>query len=175
MDSRLRIDFQSDFERGWIYMDAWKRKFCSWVSDFCMVNLCACPGWWAYYQIYLRWWSTLEWSDVFTLSIERAFTVYVGVVPEEALWPKVASRQKDQFKSECSLRIWGRDTYCRGPPHMGLRDYGGLRTRGRETEGLQAPGAIERRFKLLRTIRYSSVRQATTTGERPYPGPWQYD
>ncbi len=26
---------------------------------------------------------------------------------------------------------------------MGLRDYGGRRTRGGETEGLQAPGAIE--------------------------------
>ncbi len=30
------------------------------------------------------------------------------------------------------------------------------------------------RFKLLRTIHYSSVRQATATGERPYPGPRQY-
>ena len=25
--------------------------------------------------------------------------------------------------------------YCRGPPHMGLRGYGGLRTGKRETEG----------------------------------------
>ena len=32
--------------------------------------------------------------------------------------------------------------YCRGPPHMGLRDYGGLRTGGGETEGLQALGRL---------------------------------
>ncbi len=32
--------------------------------------------------------------------------------------------------------------YCRGPPHMGLRDYGGLRTGGGETEGLRALGRL---------------------------------
>ncbi len=36
--------------------------------------------------------------------------------------------------------------------------------------GTPSPGAIERRFKLLRTIHYSSVRQATATGKGPTRG-----
>ncbi len=71
--------------------------------------------------------------------------------------------------------LWHATIYCRGPPHMGLRDYGGLRTGGEETEGLQALGRLnanrhKRRFKLLRTIHYSSVHQATATGKGPTRG-----